>query len=89
MLGALPAFGVWSGDMVLEDSLFVTEEQGLFDLVYSYVSPDGCLSEGFATAQVVAVPEPNRHPAHRNVLVVPAAVAISRRRCLDWRRDQC
>ena len=58
LLGALPAFGVWSGDMVLEDSLFITEEQGLFDLVYSYVSPDGCLSEGFATAQVVAVPEP-------------------------------
>lgn len=58
MLGALPAFGVWSGDMVNGDTLFVTTEEGLFDLTYSYVSVDGCPSEGITVAEVVAVTEP-------------------------------
>ena len=31
LLGALPAFGLWSGEMVNEDTLFVTQEEGLFD----------------------------------------------------------
>ena len=44
--------------MVNEDTLFVTQEEGLFDLTYSFVSPDGCPSEGTTVAQVVAVPEP-------------------------------
>ena len=55
LLGALPAFGLWSGEMVNEDTLFVTQEEGLFDLTYSFVSPDGCPSEGTTVAQVVAV----------------------------------
>ena len=58
LLGALPAFGLWGGEMVNDDTLFVTHEEGLFELTYSFVSPDGCPSEGSTVAQVVAVPEP-------------------------------
>lgn len=58
LLGALPAFGLWGGDMVNDDTLFVADEEGLFELTYSFVSSDGCPSEGSTVAQVVAVPEP-------------------------------
>ena len=62
LLGGLPATGTgtgtWSGDMVNDNQEFLTTEQGLFEATYTFVSLDGCSSQGVTQVEVSALPAP-------------------------------
>ncbi len=59
LLGAFPANGTWSGDMIDEAGLFKATEEGLFEVTYTYITPPGgCISTGHSVVVVTSVPQP-------------------------------